>query len=311
MRGKSILITGAAGFIGSNLVETLIRENKVVGVDNLSTGSKDNLREFNSSKNFKFHRMDVNDKGEFKRLLDGIDIIFHLSANADVRKGHEDTAIDVRENTLATHSILESMREKDVNELIFSSSSTVYGNATTIPTPETYGPLIPISHYGASKLAAEAFIFSFSDNYGFKSSVFRFANIVGKKSSHGVIFDFIRKLRKSRDVLEVLGDGRQSKSYLHVDDCIDGMLKLHGKSDGLFNLGTSKVTSVTDIAKIITKKYAPDARIVFTGGPGGAGWPGDVKTMQLDISKARKNGWDYRYESTESIKRAIEYTGGA
>jgi UDP-glucose 4-epimerase len=309
MRGKNILITGAAGFIGSNLVESLIEENRIVAVDNLSNGSEENIREFYSHENFTFHKIDVKDKVKLKKVLDGIDIIFHLSANADVRRGYGDTKVDMEENMIATYSVLESMRENDVNELIFSSTSTVYGNVTVIPTPENYGPLIPISHYGASKLAAEAFIFSFSNNYGFRSSIFRFANIVGKKSSHGVIFDFKRKLKKNREVLEVLGDGTQSKSYLHVDDCIEGILKLHGKSDGLFNLGTKQRTSVTEIANMMIEKYAPNARIEFTGGPGGAGWTGDVKTMQLDISKAERNGWKYKYESKEAVRKAIEEAG--
>lgn len=309
MRRKRILITGAAGFIGSNLVEKLLPDNEIVGVDNLSSGSEDNIREFLGSKSFEFIKADVNDFEKFKGFLDGIDIIFHLSANPDVRKGHEDTNIDLRENLMATHSVLEAMREKDINELVFSSSSAVYGNVNVIPTPETYGPLKPISHYGASKLAAEGFIFSFSENYGINSTVLRFANVVGKKGSHGVIFDFVKKLKDNKESLEVLGDGTQSKSYLYVEDCVEGMISLHGKDDGLFNLGTEERTTVTEIANLVKEKYAPNAKLDYKGGPGGAGWMGDVKTMQLDISKALKNGWRYNNGSTESIRRAIELIG--
>jgi len=177
VQGKRILVTGAAGFIGSNLVESLVKDNYVVGVDNLSTGREENIREFKTSKNFKFEKIDVKDSEALRREMEGIDIVFHLSANADVRRGFDNSNVDFVENAQATHSVLESMRVKDVKELVFSSTSAIYGNADVIPTPELYGPLRPISHYGASKLAAEAFIFSFSHNYGFRSSVFRFAKL--------------------------------------------------------------------------------------------------------------------------------------
>jgi len=311
VKNKRIMITGAAGFIGSNLVEFLVKENEVLGIDNLSSGTEDNIREFYSSKNFKFKKLDVKDKDEMKQVMNGIDIVFHLSANADVRRGFDDPVIDFRENALATHNLLECMREKDVKELVFASTSAVYGNAGIIPTPETYGPLKPISHYGASKLAAEAFIFSFSDNYDFKSSVFRFANVVGKRGTHGVIFDFIEKLKKDNKRLEVLGDGTQSKSYIHVEDCVRGMTELHGKGDGLFNLGTKERTSVSKIADLVVSRYAPNAKIRYVGGPGGAGWKGDIKVMQLDVSKALRNGWKYKFESTESVKTAIEEIGAS
>jgi UDP-glucose 4-epimerase len=311
VKDKKIMITGAAGFIGSNLVESLVKENNVLGIDNLSSGSEDNIREFYSSKNFTFKKIDVKDKDKMKRTMDGIDIIFHLSANADVRRGFDDPAIDFRENALATHNVLECMRETDVRELVFASTSAVYGNAGIIPTPETYGPLKPISHYGASKLAAEAFIFSFSSNYDFKSSVFRFANVVGKRGTHGVIFDFIEKLKKNGKTLEVLGDGTQSKSYIYVEDCVRGMTELHGKGDGLFNLGTKERTSVSQIANLVISSHSPNAKIRYVGGPGGAGWKGDVKVMQLDVAKAFRNGWRYKLESTESVETAIEEIGAS
>ncbi len=178
-----------------------------------------------------------------------------------------------------------------------------------IPTPELYRPLKPISHYGASKLAAEAFIFSFSSNYGFKSTIFRFANVVGKKGTHGAIADFIEKLAKNRTSLDVLGDGTQKKSYIYVDDCVTGIIELHGKEDGLFNLGTMGRTSVTQIAEMTVARYSPEAKINYVGGPGGAGWIGDVKFAGLDITKALRNGWRYEIDSTDAVKKAIVDAG--
>ncbi|MGC8561610.1 MAG: NAD-dependent epimerase/dehydratase family protein [Thermoplasmata archaeon] len=309
MKSKKILVTGAAGFIGSNLVESLIKDNYVIGVDNLSSGRKENIEGFLDSKNFVFKKIDVKDTDSLKKEMDGVQIVFHLSANADVRKGFSDSGVDFRENVQATVSVLEAMRAKDVSDIIFSSTSAVYGNAAIIPTPELYGPLMPISHYGASKLAAEAFIFSFSSNYGFRSSVFRFANVVGRRGTHGAIADFISKLKKDGTVLDVLGDGTQKKSYIYVDDCVNGMILLHGKEDGLFNLGTRGRTSVREIAEMTVERYSPGAKINYVGGPGGAGWVGDVKYAGLDITKAQRNGWEYMIDSNDAVRKAIEDAG--
>ncbi|MEM0140511.1 MAG: NAD-dependent epimerase/dehydratase family protein [Thermoplasmatales archaeon] len=310
MKNKRIIVTGAAGFIGSNLVEFLLKDNYVIGVDNFSNGKEENVNEFLGNKSFRLERVDVKDKEMLKKTMKDVDVVFHLSANADVRRGYGNPEVDFQENAYATKILLQAMRESDVGELVFSSTSSVYGNADLLPTPESYGPLKPISHYGASKLAAEAFIFSFSSNYGFKSSVFRFANVVGKRGTHGAIFDFIEKLKKNKDELEVLGDGTQTKSYIYVDDCVAGMVYLHGKADGLFNLGTKGQTSVSEIAEMTVRKFSPQARIKFVGGPGGAGWIGDVKKMSLDITKALNNGWRYRWESTEAVKKTIEGARG-
>ncbi len=311
MRGKKVLVTGAAGFIGSNLVESLLKENYVVGVDNLSSGREENIKEFMSASNFAFRKIDVKDTAKLKEEMSGVDIVFHLAANADVRRGYDDSVVDFRENVQATHSVLEAMRSKDVKHLVFSSTSAIYGNAEVIPTPEIYGPLKPISHYGASKLAAEAFIFSFSSNYGLTSSIFRFANVVGRKGTHGAIHDFIEKLNKDRSILEVLGDGTQTKSYIYVDDCVKGIIELHGKEDGLFNLGTRGRTSVKQLAEMTVARYSPGAKISYVGGPGGAGWHGDIKQMGLDITKAFRNGWKYELDSTEAIEKAIVDSGAS
>ncbi|MCL5681004.1 MAG: NAD-dependent epimerase/dehydratase family protein [Candidatus Thermoplasmatota archaeon] len=309
MKGKRILITGIAGFIGSNMAEYFLDENEIIGVDNLSSGRMENLRDLEGNKNFILHINDVKNNDELSKLMKGVDVVIHLSANPDVRVGYDDPIVDFRENTVATHSVLEAMRKNDVKEIIFSSSSTIYGIPTILPTPENYGPLKPVSHYGASKLAAEGFISSYSSMYGFTSSIFRFANVVGKRGTHGVIVDFINKLKKDGKVLEVLGDGTQSKSYVDVQDVISGIDLLHGKGDGIFNLGTAGRTTVMEIADLVIKKESPGARIKLMGGPGGGGWAGDVKVMSLDIKKAQSFGWKYRMESTDSVRNAIEELG--
>jgi len=309
MRGKRIVITGVAGFIGSNMAESLVEDNEVIGIDNLSWGNENNLKNVYKNKNFKFVKEDVNNTKSLSNIIKGSDIVIHLSANPDVRLGYGNTDIDFRENAKATYSVLEAMRASDVKELIFSSSSTVYGIPDVLPTPENFGPLKPVSHYGASKLAAEAFIFSYSNLYGFRSSIFRFANVVGRKGTHGVIVDFIKKLRRNPEILEVLGDGTQSKSYIYVDDCIDAMKFLHGKGDGLFNIGTDGRTSVLDIAKYVIDKYSPKAKVKLMGGPNGGGWPGDIKVMSLDIRKAKSYGWNYRLDSDEAIKKTVDEIG--
>jgi len=309
MKDKRIVITGVAGFIGSNMAESLVKENELIGVDNLSWGKRDNINSLLENKNFKFVKEDVNNTEKLARIIKGADLVVHLSANPDVRLGYGNTDIDFKENAKATYSVLEAMRISDVKELIFSSSSTVYGIPSVMPTPENYGPLKPVSHYGASKLAAEGFIFSYSSMYNFKSSIFRFANVVGRKGTHGVIYDFINKLRKNSEVLEVLGDGTQSKSYIYVDDCIDAMTFLHGKDDGLFNIGTDGRTSVLDIAKFVIDKYSPGAKIKLMGGPNGGGWPGDIKIMSLDISKAKSHGWSYKLNSDDAIRKTVNELG--
>jgi len=242
MKGESkdVLVTGGAGFIGSNLVELLVSKGYDVTVmDNLSTKEGDRfIRHLIDNKEIKFVKGDMA-KTEDLKIFDGKDMVVHLAANSDVRHGFENPEVDYRNNVLGTFNILEAMRKYDVKELLFSSSSTVYGKAKQLPTPEEYGPLLPISSYGASKLAGEAMISAYAHYYGIRSSIFRFANVVGRNSTHGIIYDFINKLKKNPRRLEILGDGTQRKSYVHVSDCIGAMLFAHYKTKvvDIYNLG--------------------------------------------------------------------------
>lgn len=310
MKNRNILITGGAGFIGSNMVDELLRENSVVALDNLSNVDERYLRKYDGNSRFSFVKGDINDLPGMKLPID-VDVVVHLAANSDVRNGAEDPSIDFRNNVEGTFRLLEFMRSADVGELLFASSSTVYGEAAVMPTPEDYGPYLPISSYGASKMACEGFISAYSHYYGIRGTIFRFANIVGKNSTHGVIYDFIRKLQKNPSVLEILGDGSQRKSYLYVDDCVKSMVYVHEKSSktDIYNLGNPETTSVTRIADIVVSEMKlKDVRYNYTGGVNGRGWKGDVKIAQLGIDKLLATGWKNRYDSDGAVVQATRET---
>jgi UDP-glucose 4-epimerase len=240
------------------------------------------------------------------KAMDDVDVVFHLAANPDVRLGAKNTKIHLEQNVIATHEILEAMRKSTPRKIVFTSTSTVYGEASKIPTPEDYGPLMPISLYGASKLACEALISSYCSTFDMEAVIYRFANVVGPRSTHGVTYDFVNKLRKNPDKLEILGDGRQKKSYMHISDCIDAMI--HGFENRrerveIFNIGSKDWIDVKSIADIVTKEMNLNPKYEFTGGvDGGRGWKGDVKTMLLSIEKIEKLGWEPKYGSEEAIR---------
>ncbi|MGE9811425.1 NAD-dependent epimerase/dehydratase family protein [Ferroplasma acidiphilum] len=310
MQGKNILITGGAGFIGSNMVEKLLPDNNITVLDNLNNHVGNRfITQFMENKNFHFINTDLLsfDYGSLK----GIDTVIHFAANSDVRYGSEDPTKDFQNNVVATENILEYMRKYDVKDILFASSSTVYGEASIMPTPENYGPYMPISSYGASKMSNEGFITAYSHYYGFKGSIFRFANIVGKNSTHGVIYDFINKLLKSPDELEILGDGTQKKSYMHVKDCVDSMIYVHEKltRTDIINLGNRETTSVKTIADYVVKRMGlKNVKYRFTGGINGRGWKGDIKITHLAIDKLLSTGWKSRYTSDESVNVAVQET---
>lgn len=310
MKNSRILVTGGAGFIGSNMVEALVGDNEVIALDNLSNVDERYIEKFRDNSNFRFVNGDINDLAGMKGL-DEVDAVIHLAANSDVRNGAEDPSVDFRNNVEGTFSLLEFMRKKDVKNILFASSSTVYGEASVMPTPEDYGPYMPISSYGASKMAGEGFITAYSHYYGIKGSIFRFANIVGKNSTHGVIFDFIRKLQKNPKELEILGDGTQRKSYLYVDDCVNSMIYVHEKSPktDIFNLGNPETTSVSRIADIVVEQMGLEGvKYNYTGGVNGRGWKGDVKIAQLDVRKLESAGWKNKYNSDESVVQSTKET---
>lgn len=303
------MVTGGAGFVGSNLVERLLAEEHEVTVyDDLSAGSRELLRESEGRAGFHFIEADLLNLEELTSALRNHDAVFHLAANSDIDKGRQQTDRDFRLGTVVTFNVLEAMRRTSVRQLVFSSSSVVYGEPTVIPTPEDYGPLFPISLYGASKLACEGLISAFGHNYGLYAWIFRFANICGRHGTHGAIVDFIRKLRVNKQRLEVLGDGNQAKPNLHVSECVDGMIYgwRHAKEPlNYFNLGCAGATTAREIANIVIEALGlKEVRVEYTGET--RGWPGDVPQVRLDCTKMERLGWKAKLSSTQAAQRAAQ-----
>ncbi len=305
------LVTGGAGFIGSHLIDALMEKGYDVRcIDNFSSG-KIEFIEKNLEKGLGLIKGDILSKDDIKKAVEGCDIIFHLAANPDVRLGAEDTNIHLEQNILATYTLLEEMRRHKIKKIVFTSSSTVYGEADVIPTPENYAPLIPISLYGASKLAAESLVCAYCHTFDMFSVIYRFANVVGPRSTHGVTYDFMKKLKKDENKLEILGDGTQKKSYLYISDCIDAMLFGMEKSNErveIFNIGSEDWIEVKKIADIVSREMRVQPTYEFTGGiDGGRGWKGDVKIMKLSIKKLKDLGWKPRYGSEEALRMTAKW----
>lgn len=307
------LVTGGAGFIGSHLVDRLMEQGHEVRVlDDLSAGTLENIKRWLDHERFEFIKGDMRDAEIVKKAVEGVDVVFHLAANPEVRIGSQSPELLYETNVLITYNLLNAMRDSNVECLVFTSSSTVYGDAEVIPTPEDYGPLEPISVYGGAKLAAEALISGYAHTFDFKALIFRLANIIGERSNHGVIYDFINKLKKNPNELEILGDGTQRKSYLHVSDTVEGMLhifehfKRSEKTVDFYNLGNDDWITVKEIAEIVSEEMGLKPRFVFTGGvDGGRGWKGDVKFMRLSIEKAKATGWRPKLNSYEAVRRTV------
>lgn len=308
-----VLVTGGAGFIGSHLVDRLMELWQEVRVlDDLSAGSLDNIGRWLNHERFEFIKGDMRKMEIVEKAVEDVEVVFHLAANPEVRIGSQSPELLYETNVVITYNLLEAMRKTGVKYLVFTSSSTVYGDAEVIPTPEDYAPLEPISVYGGAKLAAEALISGYAHTFDFKALVFRLANIIGERSNHGVIYDFINKLRKNPDELEILGDGTQRKSYLHVSDTVDGMLHIfehfrkEGKTYDAYNLGNNDWITVREIAEIVSEEMGLNPAFRFIGGvDGGRGWKGDVKFMRLSIEKAKKTGWEPRLNSYEAVRRTV------
>ena len=299
------VVTGGAGAIGSYLVERLLADGREVRVlDNFSTGQRSNVPD--GTPRLSVRTVDLGVAEPPADALRGASELWHLAANADIRKGTADPMTDVRNGSLATFHVLEQARKQDVRRLIFSSSSTVYGLASVLPTPETYGPAEPESLYGAAKLASEGLVSAYAHSYGFTSYIFRFANIIDGRMNHGILHDFFEKLRADPNRLEVLGDGTQAKSYLRTEDCVGGMLHVAnavGAPVNLYNLGADDRTAVRSIAEKVVAVHGGRAQIVY--GTGRRGWVGDVPEQLLAIDKVRALGWRPSASSTEAIDRTI------
>ena len=300
-----ILVTGGAGFIGSHVVDRLINDgHEVVVIDNLSSGKIEFIEHHMNDEKFKFIKGDLLDFDLLKKVVKNFNVVYHIAANPDVRLGASDTKVHMQQNVIATYNLLEAMRINGVRDIVFTSTSTVYGEAEKIPTPEDYGPLIPISLYGASKLAAEALITSYAHTFDMNAVIYRFANIIGPRSTHGVIYDFIMKLRKNPKELEILGDGTQSKSYLYVEDCVDAILfgyENRRVAVEIFNIGSEDWINVRKIADIVVEEMnLKNVQYKFTGGK--RGWKGDVPKMLLSIKKMKSYGWRPKRNSEESVR---------
>jgi len=303
-------MTGGAGFIGSHLADRLLKDGwEVVVLDNFSTGSFENIKQAFETGRLKIIIGDAKTVNLMEEL-EGVDYVFHLAANPDVRE--TSPSVHFQENIVATFNILEYARKAGVKFFAFASSSTVYGDASKIPTPEDYGPLKPISLYGAAKLAAEGLVSAYCHTFGMRGVSFRLANIVGPRLTHGVIYDFINKLRENPRRLEILGDGTQRKSYVWIEDCVEAILHVlkHAESSRyeVYNVGSEDWVTVSEIADMVIESMGlSDVEKVFTGGvDGGRGWVGDVKLMNLDISRIKATGWRPRYTSREAVKLSVE-----
>lgn len=303
------IVTGCAGFIGSSLVERLlIMGFEVVGIDNLSSGHFKFLSLANSNHNFTFLKLDLLDSESLNSIFNGSDIVFHLSANADVRYGTENTKRDLEQNTLVTYNVLEAMRINGIKKLMFSSTGSVYGEATITPTPENSPFPIQTSFYGASKAACEGLITAYCEAFDLQAWIFRFVSILGERYTHGHIFDFYQQLMLDPSRLSVLGNGRQKKSYLYVQDCLDAIMLAVEKADekvNIFNLGVDGYVEVNDSVGWICKELGVSPRLDYSGGD--RGWIGDNPFIFLDTKKIQALGWRPKFDIEQGVIRTVQY----
>jgi len=308
LKDRTVCITGAAGFIGSHLADILAGSCRLRLLDNLSSGTKANLTGALKKPDTTFVKKDLLDP-KLETVLKGTEVVLHFAANPDVRSAVENPKPTFDENVVATFRLLEACRRADVKGFVLASTSTVYGEASRVPTPEDYGPMEPRSLYGASKLTCEALMASYAHTYGIEALVFRFANVVGGRSTHGVVVDFVRKLRKNPRRLEIYGkEPGTSKSYIYIDDVIRGIPAGTDRAAApfhVFNVGSDDAIAVKEIADIAVRELGlSNVAYEWTGGVAGGGWAGDIRQMILDTTKLKATGWRPKVTSKEAIARA-------
>ncbi len=304
------IVTGCAGFIGSNLVDRLLENpaNEVVGIDNFSTGHHKFLENTKKSNNFRLYENDLLNLKELKYIFKDVDLVFHLSANADVRFGVKNLRKDLEQNTIVTQNVLEAMQYNNIKKIIFSSTGSIYGETELIPTPENAPFPIQTSLYGASKIACEGLISAFCEGFDMQGYIFRYVSILGERYTHGHVFDFYKKLKNDKKKLEVLGNGKQRKSYLYVQDCIDAMFLALNKSKqkiNIFNLGTNEYCEVRDSIKWICDELDVNPELRFSEED--RGWIGDNPFIFLDTKKITNLGWKPKLSIKEGVIRTIKY----
>lgn len=306
----NILVAGGAGFIGSHLCDALLsKNNTVIVADKLIMGSK-NIEHLSQNTNFKFYEMELVNQDNVDKLFkdNKIDIVYHMAANSDISKSANDTSIDFNDTLLTTRVLLESMRKNNVKNIFFASTSAVYGEMPDIVLNEETGGLKPVSYYGGAKLASEALISSYVSMCDMNAVIFRFPNVIGPRLTHGVVYDFVKKLRNNPKELEILGNGTQCKPYIYVTDLVNAIVKLTEQFEpgvDVFNISVmSEGTSVTHIAEIVVDVLGlSDVEFKYTGGD--RGWKGDVPRFKYDISKVLATGWKPEYTSDEAVRKAV------
>lgn len=304
-----ILVTGGAGFIGSHLDDALIaRGHNITVVDNLVLGRKENIEHLIGNPNFRFIEADLLDIEKMRAIFfeEKFDMVYHLAANSDIQKGGKDPLVDYNLTFNTTFNVLQLLKEFDVKKFFFASTSAIYGETYDVLN-EDYGPLKPVSNYGAGKLASEAFISAFSSTYGIQTWITRFPNVVGERFTHGVIYDFINKLRNNPEELEVLGNGEQCKPYVYVKDLVEAILYVIDHAEEKYNvymIGSDSRTKVKEIAAMVIEEMGLNAKIRYTGGD--RGWVGDVPEFRYDLTKINKLGWTAPHNSNESVRLAIQ-----
>jgi UDP-glucose 4-epimerase len=311
MNAKFALVTGGAGFIGSHLVDRLVSDGWNVRVlDNLSSGRMENIEQHKGSRKVEILRGDLKNPEEAKKLIRDVDVVFHYAANPEVRVSTTNPEVHFNENIVATFNLLEAMRKNNVKELVFASSSSVYGEPENIPVNEE-APIKPVSVYGASKAACENLIHAYSRLYGIRAVVLRYANVVGPRLKHGVIWDLINKLDRNAGELEVLGDGRQVRSYIYVDDAVEAtMLALKNTKNNfeIYNVGNEDWITVDAVVKVLIETLGiANIKIIHKPVAHGVGWLGDVKRIALNIKKLTNLGFKPGKSSFKAVEETIKH----